>query len=959
MAAVLLKKGSPTGRGLALKQKPAGVPAGLGILLTRGGIKVPPPLPPVPPDNSILSSFVAAGAYNDNGQLLRTLYAGKLKTRAQVLALASFDGLDDFGRPIAGVTRLKKQLPNKLAAKFAGIIGNRCPQALTNKIPFAQDDKGNNVVGSNVFFGFRFINCLNIGRTAKKAQFGGGYTEGPQSHGAFALDDIHTRINYQKIPGADRLTQGTCFLKQNDSLLFHLGYDGIDVINDGLSGTLNPAYYRDYKSQWFIYATSLATNERVTFSAGTNYAVMQGIRPQVSYNGYQFTGRCTGLAVSNKYVFVSQADTNEIVVLDAVTMAYVRTITTFVRPGALLVTREGTLRVAYQDPGTPNKTPVKLTGQPVGAPGYGNDFQFSIERAFDGNPNTYYASSANVSNGWLGLYVGPGVVVTGVNLFPSGGREADCMGWIQLSNCNNNDEARDRRTVYQIATKPVGGQFTRYNFANTRPWSYVRVFNPFKAFKAQEMEVWGYRLTDTEVNANFVINSDGTLTESGPRLSGHQEVTAMDDDALGNLWCREGGTKQGLVRYSKATGLATLTSSGAEGVKWHFTNPYGSLLHNQESPAALACAPDNSVWVGCGTERLVHLSPAGEYIEAIYYSSHSKGSLTDNNNASRFFGENKEYIVDKDKGFGTENGSWKLKFDWSQTYNTCIYGRLKEINTLSNGHTYAVVAHEEFPGQPSRHVIELVEGVGVRFTPTVLPYGTRLEDDGSLVRITYQTGQPARAYRRAPAGFDANHNPLWAAEVALPPGPTPEPGDPHYTNIRRFRDGTYVVHDGSRILAGGSEGYHVAGWTEGNQYFDWKTALSTPTNYTGDYPTDGGFDSGNGVQDPGGPLALLVDKTEKPKKWLVWCYMGENWKNLQCCYFQIIDAETGLLVLTFGSDAFANPASMTSVVTNMSFVRISEDVIRLTVNEEGGRGYPTWEISGVSTYEYVVTPLAA
>jgi hypothetical protein len=948
MAVLIIKQAAlPQGQGVPLKTKVV-------------GSKAVPLRPHKPGGVPSLTSRVAAGAYNASGQLLRTLYAGTSKTTSQVLGLLSFDGKGDRGQTVSGATQLRKQLPNKLAARFAGIVANTSPQAMTNKIPFATDDQGNNVTGSNVWFGYRPFNCLSIGRTATRAYIGQGYTEGPQSHGAFALNDIQTRVNYQKIPAADRLTQGTCYQDQDATLLYHLGYDGIDGIDSGLSGTL-PAYYRDYKSKWFIYATSLATGERVTFASGTNYAVMQGVRPQINYNGYQFSGRCAGMAVqkTGNLLFVSLPDTNEIIVLNKTTMAYVRTITSFTRPGALWVDYEERLWVASQNPGTPNTTPVKLSGQPVGAAGYGDGFEFSIDKAFDGNPSTYYASSANAPNGWLGLYVGPGVVITGVELRPSDGREADCMGWIQLSNANNNDDARDRRTVYQIATKPAAGQFTRYNFTNTRPWSYVRVFNPGKPLKLADMVVWGYRLTDTHVVASYTISSTGTLTATGVSLSGHQEVTALTDDANGNLYTREGGSKQAVCCYSKATGgAATKTWTSTEGVKFYFTDVYGTLLHNQESPAPLACAPDGSVWVGdTGNERLVHLSATGSFIEAIYYASHSRACLVDGNDPTRLFGENREYTLDPTKPLAPNNGSWRLAFNWSQTYNTTIYRYLKEVNTLANGRTYGVVAHEEFAGQPMRYVVELVKGVGVRFTPTVLPQGTRLEADGSLLRVAYTLGQAVRSYRRALTGFDANGNPQWAAEVALPAGPVPQSSDPRATTIRRFASGLHVVHDGSRVQAGGSPDYHVGGWQEGQNYFLFKTALATPTDYTGGYPLDGSFDTGNNVQDPGGPMTLLVDKTTKPLRLFVWCYMGENWKGKQCCYFHLIDADTGLLLLTFGSDAFENPPSMTSVVIGMGLIRVSNDVARLYVQEEGGRGFPVWEITGLSTLAYSVTPL--
>jgi hypothetical protein len=925
------------------------------------------PTEPVDPEALPFTAATSAGVYEkETSRQVATLWSNEVRPAGDIVL--EWDGNDDMG---VAVTTDRSLLEYRIgfyeAAKpptWLGLVGNTSPQSKTESTPFTIDSPSGQVEASTVHIGFRPFAGFSIHPGDNVARFSTGQTEGPQSTGKFLLTDIQKKISEQlPIPAANRLTQGTCYIDQDATLAWHLGYDGIDSDNHG-----------DYYSRWFLYAINRSTGQRVTLPGGVNYTIQQGGQPRgITYSSYSFTGRCSGLAVqkSGNFIFVSLPDTNEVIRINKTTGA--RVSLPFTRPGALLVDREDRLWVASQSPANLSTTASKLPGQPVSSVSFGADQQFKAANAFDGNPNTYFASSTGVSQGWAGLYFATPKVITRVRLFPSGGREADCKGWIQLSNANFNDEARDRRTVQEINTAPAANQFTDYSFTNTRAYSYARVWNPAGAFKVQEMEVWGYDPLDTPVVASYTIGTDGSLTATGVTLSGHQEPTALADDASGNLWVREGGTKQALCRYTKANGgAATLTLTGSEGVKFYFTDLFGNLLYNQESPAPLACQNDGSIWVGdTGNARLLHLSATGAYIEHIGYLSNTRNCQGDANSITRLFDNLREFTLNHALELSPTNGSWKLAFNWGQTYNGQILGKLREISTLSNGRTYAVVAHEEFPGAPSRHVVELVQGVGVRDTGVLLPQGTQFTENGDVYRYVYDVGVQAKIYRRALTGFDASGNPQFAAEVLASSGPTPVNTDPHLTNIRRHPSGVLVVHDGLRsgvqlkesgeVLrgeGGGSPFYHLGGWQEGQTQWAWRTSRTTDANYNGPFPLTGpfGFDSGNGVNQADGPLLLMVDKTSKPRRLGAWVYAGEFYKGKQGCYIIVFDLDTGLIVCAFGSDAITNPPQMTSVVVAGAFVRVDDDRARIFVNEEGGRGLGCWEIYGLSKGGTIAKP---
>jgi WD40 repeat protein len=109
----------------------------------------------------------------------------------------------------------------------------------------------------------------------------------------------------------------------------------------------------------------------------------------------------------------------------------------------------------------------------------------------------------------------------------------------------------------------------------------------------------------------------------------------------------------------------------------------------------IAFQPDGSFWVGDpGNTRVLHFTADRNYINSIAYRPISYSTVTDLNVPTRVFTDYCEYAVDYSKPISPNNGSWKLVKNWGAVIPKELadkYGRLRNVMTLKNGRTYALI----------------------------------------------------------------------------------------------------------------------------------------------------------------------------------------------------------------------------------------------------------------------------
>jgi hypothetical protein len=139
----------------------------------------------------------------------------------------------------------------------------------------------------------------------------------------------------------------------------------------------------------------------------------------------------------------------------------------------------------------------------------------------------------------------------------------------------------------------------------------------------------------------------------------------------------------------------------------------------------------------------------------------------------------------------------------------------------------------------------------------------------------------------------------------------------------------------------------------GDSNYLWKTAKRTGINYTGNYPTDGGFDDGNGVVYPGGFVTAI-------ERNIFWNHHGEFWKQGQTNMWQQVN-DDGLLIGTFGSVRIGGsfPESAAGLAGNVytgGFVKVGSDYYLFHCDESTHGGIHIWKVSNLNTISEQTIP---
>jgi hypothetical protein len=211
----------------------------------------------------------------------------------------------------------------------------------------------------------------------------------------------------------------------------------------------------------------------------------------------------------------------------------------------------------------------------------------------------------------------------------------------------------------------------------------------------------------------YQINANGELQYLNKTLPGLLKPLAIavsPDDAT--VLVADGSESQQLKAYSNASGELKWEFGEAGGYsnsaavnnnKFYFSNVRSEL------GTCLAYEADGSFWVqDSGNSRLQHYSANRVFINRVMYLPTSYSVTVNRNDATRLFSDYLEFKIDYSKSLSPQNGSWTLVNNWGAMVPDewdRKYNRLKDVVTLKNGRTYALLGRKGL--KTARQVVEL------------------------------------------------------------------------------------------------------------------------------------------------------------------------------------------------------------------------------------------------------------
>ncbi len=412
----------------------------------------------------------------------------------------------------------------------------------------------------------------------------------------------------------------------------------------------------------------------------------------------------------------------------------------------------------------------------------------------------------------------------------------------------------------------------------------------------------------------------------------------------------DGGNSQQLKAYNR-DGAAQWTYGQAGGYPANGNEVRNDKFWFNQSELGettfVTIAPDHSFWVGdIGNNRCLHFSAARSYINQIMYQSHAYVASVDANNSARVFSEFLEFQVDYSRPVGD---SWTLVRNWRAGLDSKYQGfaqGLRQVTTLSNGRTYALVS------LPALNYQELVELVGTRLrttgiqpnaglkgaSPTIMPNGSL-----NLVPYNPPTNSTVTWQKRALTGFDGANNPQWAPPSFLASAatgtndPYPRPGGFGDVLTPVTSSGMLVSFDYSK-----NNNWHLGAVKLGGNSWLWKAAP------TGALDGKGSYDIGNGVQYAGN-VVMATGRN------IVYGYHGEFWGGQQASQWMHF-YDDGLVVGQFGETTVGHTAS-DGVLGGSAGNGVSPTMVvqngetYMWVNDEGGHGPMRWHLVGLNTIQ--------
>jgi Bacterial Ig-like domain (group 3)/FlgD Ig-like domain len=510
------------------------------------------------------------------------------------------------------------------------------------------------------------------------------------------------------------------------------------------------------------------------------------------------------------------------------------------------------------------------------------------------------------------------------------------------------------------------------------PIGVVNISNPQGLAFAPNGELWAIS-GDSVVLISDVGNSNTVMMQ----LEGLSAPVALAvDPSTSDVLVSDGGTAQQIKRYS-ATG-EFLSSYGDVGgytdcdptvTKTRLFLDSTAGLGYQGAftgyPAeSIAVGPDSSVWFGDqGNQRVLHISAQGEYIGEISFLRFLYNVVVDHKNPSRVFADDLEYNVDykkqlepgdPDPAIGG-NGSWKLAKNWTVCLPSNYSAWPTQVQTLSNGHTYALVLNTTSKTvSGGLELAELPATGPMRFSGQGFDVGkdtsdlfeTLMTHNGDLAYWA-NTFYTQVAYHRDFIGYDSNAWPVWGHPHVIASVPTTDLRDPVGNSgpdmwfwPEPTSSGMLVTYAADPTTV--SDAHHIGGVAVGRSDWSWRASpgelITTPDGM-------GTFPDGPNVFGVVPGIAALVEGSS-----VIEGYNGNDWTfSNQWMHW----SEDGLLIGQFGhtSDTHAPdgspyPGTAGNILT-MSTAMVDGNIYLYNSDENYHAGIGRWTISGLDSIHEV------
>ena len=460
----------------------------------------------------------------------------------------------------------------------------------------------------------------------------------------------------------------------------------------------------------------------------------------------------------------------------------------------------------------------------------------------------------------------------------------------------------------------------------------------------------------------YTVNSDGTLTDTGTSFTGLNSPSKLSySNELGRLSVFDNSTFQ--LKIYSTSGAAPVQTIGQPG--GYTVSPYFNAA-NFVDASFIYYQADGSFWIGQpALHAVLHLNSDFSLKEETQHIPTSRSTTADQNSPTHIFSNYNEFVRDYSKPLDNgANGSWKLFANWSKgaDVSDLNYDGFKNVVTLSNGRRYGQV----YSGGGYR-ICELTD-TGLR--ETGLNIGGDIGRDGTLLEYGdngSNGNQPTGIYKRLLTGFDSSNNPVWAAAtlwVANPPTSNYVPwrGYQNKTSGLTASADKYVYFDngtGLPSLAGDNTiGYRLGAVKVSTGVPLWKTSRTTSYSYSGPYPADGSFDTGNntGYFDQHSETHAIVYDDD-----IFWNVNGEFWQNTEANHWNHFNKD-GLLVGHFGTDGnlakfLPGAPGMAGNAFAVQMVKVGNDYYIYHCDESVHAFVHSWHVSGLNTIQAQSIPI--